>query len=280
MTLACPVELRAAGHGHLTVDHVSGFSAATSAEAHAPLKILVPRSRGQSVWAYISNFGGGLLPGDELDVTINVAENARCFLGTQSSTKIFRNGPKGAVQNRLTAEVAAGALLVYTPDVAQSFANSRFQQRQTIRLADQTSSLIFLDWYSSGRTACGERWAFSEYTSRTEIFINSEIAFIDSVHLQPEPESELPTRMARANCIATVAIFGESLRLHTAALLDEISTLPITKRAPALIVASPIPNGLILRAAGVSVEAVAREIFPRLSFIAPLLGDNPFHRKW
>jgi urease accessory protein len=262
------------------IDHVCGSSAATSAEAHAPLKILVPRPRGQSVWAYISNFGGGLLPGDELDVAINVGENASCFLGTQSSTKIFRSGPKGVVQNHLAAEVAPGALLVYAPDVAQSFANSRFAQRQTIRLSTETSSLIFLDWYSSGRAARGERWAFSEYSSRTEILINNELAFLDSVHLKSETESELQSRMGRANCVATIAIIGESLRHHISALLDEVSTISITKRAPALIVASAIPNGVILRAAGISVEAVAREIFPRLSFIAPMLGDNPFHRKW
>ena len=280
MTLTLQEHSLKRGTGHLIIEHVSGSSAVTSAEARAPLKILTPRPRGQSVWAYISNFGGGLLPGDELDVTINVGESASCFLGTQSSTKIFRSGPKGVVQNRLAAEVAPSALLVYAPDVAQSFATSRFQQRQTIRLANETSSLIFLDWYSSGRAARGERWAFSEYSSRTEIFINNERIFLDSVHLQSEPESELQARMGRANCVATVAVVGESLRQHSSALLDEVSAIPITKRAPVIIVASAIPNGVILRAAGISVEAIAREIFPRLSFIAPMLGDNPFHRKW
>jgi hypothetical protein len=36
----------------------------------------------------------------------------------------------------------------------------------------------------------------------------------------------------------------------------------------------------VFRAVGISVEAVAREILPRLTFIAPFLGDNPFQRKW
>jgi urease accessory protein len=102
----------AAGCGRLEVEFVCGQSAATIVEARSPLKTLVPRPRGKSVWAYLSNFGGGLLPGDCLDVSVRVGEGARCFLGTQSSTKIFRGGEKGAVKNELRAEIAPGALLV------------------------------------------------------------------------------------------------------------------------------------------------------------------------
>jgi urease accessory protein len=272
---------RAAGHGHLRVEAVAGQSAAVASEANSPLKILIPHPRGQSVWAYFSNFGGGLLPGDEIEVAIDIGQSARCFLGTQSSTKIFRGGPKGSVNNHLTAQIAPGALLVYAPDPAQGFADSRYRQRQTIHLADESSSLIFLDWYSAGRSARGERWAFSEYSSRTEIRITDRLAFLDSIHLATDSDFiSLPDRMGRANCLATIAIFGEPLQRPARAWLDQIATTPITKRADALMVASPIAGGIVIRAAGISVEAVAREIFPALSFIAPFLGDNPFLRKW
>jgi len=49
----------------LTVESVSGQSAVTSVFAQNPLKLLTPRSRGQSVWAYTSSFGGGFVAGDE-----------------------------------------------------------------------------------------------------------------------------------------------------------------------------------------------------------------------
>jgi urease accessory protein len=282
MTVADPTQgrarcpQRAAGYGSLKVGRVANESAATSVEAHSPLKILVPRPRGQSVWAYLSNFGGGLLPGDQFHISVNVAADARCFLGTQSSTKIFRSCGKGAVQNNFHAEIASNALLVYAPDVAQGFADSRYLQSQTIRLADETSSLIFLDWYSSGRSALGERWAFSEYKNRTEIFLGEKLAFLDSIHL----ESPLSDRMGRANCVATLIIFGAELKQAATVLHEEISQAPISKRADVLLVASALQNGLVVRASGISVECVAREIFRRLEFIAPLLGDNPFQRKW
>src|SRR3954471_19986317 len=83
-----------AGTGELAVKMVCGQSAVVAARAASPLKLLTPRPRGESVWAYLSNFGGGLLPGDEIDFEVSVGAGTKCFLGTQSSTRIYRSGPK------------------------------------------------------------------------------------------------------------------------------------------------------------------------------------------
>ncbi|HUS34312.1 MAG TPA: urease accessory protein UreD [Verrucomicrobiae bacterium] len=270
-----------AGCGQLAVEVVSGKSAATVVEAHSPLKILVPRPRGQSVWAYLSNFGGGLLPGDEIDFSISVIEGARCFLGTQSSTKIFRGGAKGAVKNRFAAEINSGGLLVYAPDVAQSFATSRYVQTQSIRLADESANLVFVDWYSSGRAARDERWSFSEYSSRNEIRVNNRLIFLDSIRLDAADDLiALGERFGRINCVATAVILGTELEKYATEGAKEVAASPISKRADILETASAIPGGCVFRFAGVSVEAVARRLISRIDFVSSLLGDNPFQRKW
>jgi urease accessory protein len=89
----------------LEVRSVAGRSAAISAWAVNPLKWLVPRSRGPSVWAYLCSFGGGLVAGDETELRVRLGEEARCYFGTQASTKVYRS-PKGrkAVQE-LTADL-------------------------------------------------------------------------------------------------------------------------------------------------------------------------------
>jgi urease accessory protein len=277
MTLA-PTQ---AGSGELAVELVAGQSAVIAARAQTPLKILTPKTRGQSVWAYLSNFGGGLLPGDCIDFQIDIGPDARCFLGTQASTKIFRAGPKGAVINRLAARVAPGALLAYLPDVAQSFAHSCFRQTQRIDLADSTANLAFLDWYSSGRSARGERWQFAEYTSRNEIRVANKLVLLDATNLSAVDELlDLPARMGRFNCIANLTLLGAQLQPAAETLLARYSATPIRKRADILVAASPIPGGAIARIAGLSVEMVAHEILRNLDFLSPLLGDNPFERKW
>ena len=269
------------GAGRLSVEVVANQSAATVVEARSPLKVLVPRPRGQSVWAYLSNFGGGLLSGDELDFSVDVGAYARCFLGTQSSTKIFRSGPKGAVKNTLIADVGAGGLLVYAPDVAQGFATSRYIQKQTIRLADESANLVFLDWYCAGRAARGERWTFSEYTNRSEVYIGERLAFLDSVKLSAADDLiSIGQRLGRVNCVATLVILGDALEDLALTNAENVADSAALKRADLLEVSSAISGGAVFRCAGTSVETVAQRIRTRIDFVSELLGDNPFQRKW
>src|SRR3954471_22342964 len=84
-------EAHARGRAHLNVELVFGESTATSCSATSPVKLLTPCSRGKSVWAYASNFGGGLVAGDETRLDLRIGPEARCFFSTQASTKVYRN---------------------------------------------------------------------------------------------------------------------------------------------------------------------------------------------
>ena len=53
------------GRATLEVEMVFGESTVVSSFATNPMKLLTPRSRGKSVWAYTSSFGGGLVAGDQ-----------------------------------------------------------------------------------------------------------------------------------------------------------------------------------------------------------------------
>lgn len=260
----------ASGSGELRVEVVDGESAVTAARSQSPLKLLTPRPRGRSAWAYLSSFGGGLVAGDETNISIEVADGARCFLSTQSSTKIYVAKQKPSRSN-FSATVSADALLAYVPDVAQCFAGACFHQTNRIELADDSSRLIFLDWYSSGRSARGERWAFAEYFSRTEVMIGRELVFFEPLRLIDAAE-----RMGRANCIATLLLFGDFAN----PVFAQIAAEPIVKRPSLLRVASPFRGGGVIRWASDSVEAVSRDIHRTLDFLPALLGDNPFERKW
>jgi hypothetical protein len=123
------------GRGHLGVELISGQSALTSSWASSPLKILVPRPRGPSVWAYFSSFGGGLVAGDETSVTLDIGEQSRCFISTQASTKVYRNLESRPCGHQLAATLGANSLLVFAPDPVQAFAGSSYAQRQTFHLA-------------------------------------------------------------------------------------------------------------------------------------------------
>jgi urease accessory protein len=268
------------GHAALTVSLVHGLSAATSAWARTPLKLLTPRARGESVWAYTSSFGGGMVAGDctRLDVTVDAG--ARCFLGTQASTKIYRNPARLPCSHRTTALVKGDALLIFAPDPVQCFAASSYEQRQQFTLMP-TANLVLVDWMTAGRTARGERWNFQRYVSRNEIVRDGKTLLLDALCLDANDGAlDAKFRGGRFNCLATVALVGPLLSGHARALLDWCAAQPIEPQSGLVFAASPLHEGALLRFAGKSVEEVGRAIHARLGFVSGLLKDDPWQRKW
>src|SRR5208283_4113817 len=108
--------------------------------------------------------------GDEIAVTLSLGDQARCFLNTQASTKVYRNPGFRPCGHSLKAQLGRGSLLVYTPDPVQAFLGSRYHQEQEFSLAPE-SGLVLVDWLCSGRAARGERWAFRSFQSRNAISV-------------------------------------------------------------------------------------------------------------
>lgn len=268
------------GHARLTVEMVAGQSAVTTASSATPMKLLVPKPRGPSAWAFTSSFGGGLVAGDQTELNIRIGTNARAFIGTQASTKVYRNPAQRPCSHRTQAELADEALLIFAPDPVQAFAESIYTQRQEFHLAP-TASLVLVDWFTSGRAARGERWQFSRLHSRNDVFLGGKRILLDSVLLDASHAfSTAQHQVGRFNCFATAFIVGKQLEPLTAEILKEIAARPVERNAALLVSASPVATGVLLRVAGVSVEEVGCELHRQLKWAAPLLGDDPWARKW
>jgi urease accessory protein len=268
------------GHAALAVEMVHGESAVTSATAGSPMKLLTPVSRGRSVWACTSSFGGGLVAGDETRLELKVGSQARCFLGTQASTKVYRNPLARACGHESEVTLHGESLLVFAPDPVQAFAGSRYRQRQMFNLAG-SASLVLLDWLSSGRAACGERWEFDRFESRNDVLIEGRRVFMDSLRLESAGQPLTSThRLGRFNCLATLLLLGPMVEPFARQTLQAIATRPVNRRGSLVISASPIGAGAVLRIAGESTELVGREIHRHLQPLSALLGDDPWARKW
>ena len=268
------------GCASLEVEFVSGRSTVTAAYSSSPLKLLTPRSRGQSVWACTSSFGGGLVAGDKTRLDLRVGAGARCFVGTQSSTKVYRNPAGEPCGHATRAVVAADSLLVFAPDAVQPFAASAFTQRQEFHLA-QGAGLVLLDWFTAGRTMRGERWLFDHFQTRNEVFVGDERVLLDSLHLDSANGSLASAhRVGHFNCFSTLFLVGAPLQAAASQTLGDIASRPVVHGASLICSASPVSDGVILRVAGRSLEAVGSELRAHLRLVCSLLGDDPFARKW
>jgi len=259
---------------------VNGSTVVTRWRASNPFKLLVPHQRDRSAWVIGSNFGGGMLAGDEVDLTIASRAGSRGIFGTQASTKIYRSPAGATARQTLTAELEADSLLAVLPDPVACFADARYEQRQRFNLS-VSASLVALDWFTSGRIARGERWAMERYRSLNEIVVDGRRIAHDAVQLdRADGPIDTPFRTGRFNCLATAFIIGPMFTAIASDLLTAVHARPMARQSDLLVSASPLPGGAILRVAGVSIELVKSQLCERLAFLNEPLGIDPWSRKW
>ena len=259
------------GSGAIFVELVRGRSTVVSCRAASPLRLLFPSVGDRAAWCFQTSFGGGLVDGDRLSLEVDVGAGAALLLATQASTKVYR----GASSQALHARVGEGATLVVVPDPVVPFADARYAQRMTVDLA-ATSSLAFLDAYTAGRTAHGERWAFGRYESRLVVTRAGRTVLRDPFVLDPV-HGALAARFGRFDAIASLVLLGPRVAEAAARILAELERVPVRASDDVVIAASPLGDGgALVRVAATDVRGLTHAIRARLAFVDELVGDDPF----
>jgi urease accessory protein len=274
-----PTSPRAPGAGRIHFEYVDGATALVGAEAVSPLQVLAPRHRGPSAWAYLASHGGGLVSGDRIDLDIEVGPGAVALVATQAETKVYRDGGAGGAEQHLRARVARGGVLALLPEPVSPFAGARHAARARFDLAEG-ASLAAVDAVVAGRSARGERWAFERHESRNEVHLGGRLVLADALLLDPALGGPLAGRLGRFEALGLAFAVGPAFAAGAGALLARISALPVAADLPALWAASPLLDGLLLRCAAVSAEALSRALRQALAFVTLPLGDDPFVRRY
>ena len=270
----------AAGSGLLRISRVAGRSVATRVRATDPLKLLVPRRRRKATWAYVANYGGGLVEGDVTDVELALEEGTACVLGTQSATKVYKSSAGVGCRQRLRAKVAAGSLLVLAPDPLICFQDAILEQTQEVRLAEG-ASLVALDWLTSGRRDRDECWAFSRFFSRLDVYRHDDLTLRESLLLDRELAPPAPgLATGGRHCVAFLVAIGGRVVEEARRWLEPGGGSAEDGDAELIEAASPIRDGVVVRIVGATPERVRRVLRERLAFLRKELGDEPWARKW
>jgi urease accessory protein len=269
------LELARGGSGALRIERVGDRSVVHTARANSPLKLLLPGNHGDAAWTFVTNFGGGLVDGDAIDLRIEVGPGARALLGTQASTKVYRS-PNGCRQS-FTARVEANGLLAMLADPIVCFADARYAQTIDVTL-ETDATLVLVDCLVSGRIACNERWAFARYSSRIRVTRAERLVLHDALHLHPD-DGDLPTRMGRFDALATVVAIGPLAHPVRERVLAS-SLRPERKASRVHTAAALGDDGAIGRIAASTTAEALGAVHALLEPLAELLGDDPFARKW
>nr|CAG8632304.1 10011_t:CDS:2 [Entrophospora candida] len=249
------------GHGEIIIKMPSGTSTKPSfstLQASYPLKFLSPKTYTPYLAAiYILTYGGGMVSGDKIFINIECHENVNLMLLTQGSTKIYKkrqisdqfnnNNDNGleTTQN-LNVIVQKNSFVLQLPEPTTCFCDSEFVQHQKYSLENHTSSVIILDWFTSGRMSRGELL----YGPKVTLLINNIVEEFDKIVVGKA--SKMPDLIWSSS--------GLDTKQHND---GEISDL----------------KGLVLKVAGVTTEIVKNFLIEvALKDLDELVGDNLFKR--
>ncbi|ESR61892.1 hypothetical protein CICLE_v10016161mg [Citrus x clementina] len=267
-----------AATGKLVVKKVGGKSTVTRCFSKYPLKFIIPNKVGSSetdaVWVYTLTYGGGIVSGDSISCEITVADACTAVLTTQASTKVYKSlGSKSSEQ---------------------------ILEKQIFRVV-LDSSLVIVDWITSGRHESGEKWDFELYRSTNHIFLEGDQPlFLDSVLLEQGSITNIAERMQDYQVIAMVILLGPKLKQikiqvqeNVRRMMSEQLYLPSTGlrphgktqsdhflAKPSFVVScsafGPKGIGIVVRIAAMTTESVYRFLQHQLAGMETLLGVSPY----
>jgi urease accessory protein len=228
-----PQSFSAPGEGHLVVElQPHAISALSTVTFQYPLKLISPSpsAHQKSVLVFLLTYGGGLVGGDQLHLTITVRPRARLSIATQGHTKIFKSATREITTRQLLhVSIDAGAAACLLPDPVQPFAGSVYEQTQVFTLA-ASASLCVLDWVSAGRTARGEDWDLWGWSGRNEIWAAGRLLLRDRVVLEGDgaevQEKALKRRMSGLGVFGTLVLKGPLVEDLAGFFVEEFAALP------------------------------------------------------
>ncbi|TFK36836.1 UreD-domain-containing protein [Crucibulum laeve] len=306
--LASPIEKIHAGGGRICVASHGQKAVFSELSATYPLKLLSPRIAQDGVAVvYILSYGGGLVSGDRVDLSVDVQLGANLVLLSQGSTKVFKSRPGqrlASVKSRhdfsntdasmspLTRQnmlftVKAHSALFLLPDPVTCFRDASYNQVQRFELFED-ASLVVLDWFTSGRKSLGEEWVFSRYYSINEIFVDGkriakDVTLLDDKLINAKlPPRTLGDRLAPYSCYAMVLLYGPKLQETIGHITAEYGQISVFKaRSPADLIwsLSPINSaGAVVRVAGRETETVKLWLQKALRGIEHVVGTDVYQR--
>ncbi|KAM0204340.1 hypothetical protein ACHAPA_007735 [Fusarium lateritium] len=235
-----PPSSSAPGDGRIVVGLLpAGESGLETMTYQYPLKLIspAPSSSQPSTLVFLLSYGGGLVAGDGVNLTVHVKPQAKLSVATQGHTKIFKSPTADVITTQnLDVTIDDHASMCLLPDPVQPFEDSVYAQKQIFKLRSK-ASLCLLDWVTQGRVARGENWSFRKWTGRNEVWLEDDEATSagrllvrDSIILSREASKSvgrtLPEMMQHMAISGTLILRGAKTRSLGEFFQEEFAALP------------------------------------------------------
>lgn len=253
----------------LELTAVDGTTAVTRAKASTNMKLMLPQTKRPVARVFLSTYGGGLLPGDEIDLSVRLRPHAQCILTTQASTKVYKNPDGLPCRQSMDVVIEENAKLAWVPDPITCYADARYDQLQRFQV-QPGGSLMAIDWLTSGRRARGEVWALEHYCARQQVFFDRHQIVEDALRLnRDDGPIAAQFRAGRFHCFAVLLLIGDQYE----AACEQLCQLPrnadvLPRDGSLMLLASRVAHGAVLKILSETTDAVQQLL---MNTIAPMI---------
>ncbi|KAJ1422454.1 UreD urease accessory protein-domain-containing protein [Ochromonadaceae sp. CCMP2298] len=229
--------------GRIGAEHVRGKTVLTRLFSTYPLR-LIPQQPWLNYASVVAlGFGGGLVHGDRVDLQLRLKAGALVCLKTQGSQKVFKShtlplplssnaaqtgkewnapgdGSGVTSTNSIRALLQTGSLFAMLLDPTVCFPGARYRQQLDFRL-QEGASLLYVDWFTAGRTDRDEDWAMERLQNDVFVGVGERIVLVERLDLRSSEAGSIGSKVGHLTVFGSVVMVGpktEALRRRLQAL--------------------------------------------------------------
>ena len=210
-------------------------------------------------YLYVMNTSPGLLAGDRLNLSVQLAANTSLYLTDQAATKVHQmidlDRDKAVVNHKIIVNKNASLELVLEPIIL--YQDSALKQNTTIYI-DHTARLFVSEIILPGRLARDEYYRFNYYLNRISLMdLDNNLLFTDATKLIGKNNS-----FKDNNIFTSLPIIGSAITVlpntHIDKLVDFIENeeLANTYNLESAVTILPIKNGILIRALAAKTDNI------------------------
>lgn len=174
-----------AWHGHLKLDYAQREEKTILDRVfvQAPLKVQRPfYPEAGTCHTVMLHTAGGVVGGDRLSLQVNLQPQTHALITSAAAAKIYRSNGQEA-QQTTHIQIGESACLEWFPQETIVFDGAQYSQQLKVELEP---GAIWIGWEITrlGRSARGERFDGGDWRSKTEVWQNERLLWVDPQRIQ------------------------------------------------------------------------------------------------
>jgi len=285
--LAYEAELRQLGVGKagkvgalaLTLEESCGKTVMKEQFSKIPLYVqralYLEESLPSMAYLYVISVSEGILQGDRYRIDIALKNNARAHVTTTGATKLYSMERNYATQI-VNISLDDGCYLEYVPDQIIPYAHSRFYQKTSFKVHNN-STLLYSEMVVPGRVAHGESFDYDVCYLKTLARNQSdELTFVDIARLIPKGGI-----LKTLGILGDYDVFGTIYIVTGKKYLQELKSAVNSARekfpnVSVGVTALPHDSGLLIRILGNRADEIKKFNYEVVGIVRKLVLDAPF----